>query len=125
MKYLKKWLFILTPMLFISMTALCQSTDSTKVTIPTSLNKFYIAKTIQAGLDSISLLDCEQEALMIEFKYQAMEAQSDHFYNQLVVATDKVNEGNKVNLRLQKAVRKRNYIIGGLAAILIGMAIPK
>lgn len=125
MKYLKKWLFILTPMLFISMTALCQSTDSTKVTIPTSLNKFYIAKTIQAGLDSISLLDCEQEALMQEFKYQAMESQSDHFYNQLVVATDKVNEGNKVNLRLQKVVRKRNYIIGGLAAILIGMAIPK
>ena len=125
MKYLKKWLFILTPMLFISMTALCQSTDSSKVTIPTSLNKFYIAKTIQAGLDSISLLDCEQEALMQEFKYQAMESQSDHFYNQLVVATDKVNEGNKVNLKLQKVVRKRNYIIGGLAAILIGMAIPK
>ena len=125
MKYLKKWLFILTPMLFVSMTALCQSTDSSKVTIPTSLNKFYIAKTIQAGLDSISLLDCEQEALMQEFKYQAMESQSDHFYNQLVVATDKVNEGNKVNLRLQKVVRKRNYIIGGLAAILIGMAIPK
>jgi len=107
------------------MTALCQSTDSSKVTIPTSLNKFYIAKTIQAGLDSISLLDCEQEALMAEFKYQTMEAQSDHFYNQLVVATDKVNEGNKVNLKLQKVVRKRNYIIGGLAAILIGMAIPK
>lgn len=125
MKYLKKWLFILTPMLFVSMTALCQSTDSSKVTIPTSLNKFYIAKTIQAGLDSISLLDCEQEALMQEFKYQAMESQSDHFYNQLVVATDKVNEGNKVNLKLQKVVRKRNYIIGGLAAILIGMAIPK
>ena len=125
MKYLKKWLFILTPMLFISMTALCQNTDSSKVTIPTSLNKFYIAKTIQAGLDSISLLDCEQEALMQEFKYQAMESQSDHFYNQLVVATDKVNEGNKVNLKLQKVVRKRNYIIGGLAAILIGMAIPK
>ena len=62
---------------------------------------------------------------MQEFKYQAMESQSDHFYNQLVVATDKVNEGNKVNLRLQKVVRKRNYIIGGLAAILIGMAIPK
>ena len=112
-------------MLFISMTALCQSTDSSKVTIPTSLNKFYIAKTIQAGLDSISLLDCEQEALMQEFKYQAMERQSDNFYNQLVVATDKVNEGNKVNLKLQKVVRKRNYIIGGLAAILIGMAIPK
>ena len=125
MKYLKKWLFILTPMLFISMTALCQGSDSSKVTIPTSLNKFYIAKTIQAGLDSISLLDCEQEALMQEFKYQAMESQSDHFYNQLVVATDKVNEGNKVNLKLQKVVRKRNYIIGGLAAILIGMAIPK
>ena len=125
MKYLKKWLFILTPMLFISMTALCQSTDSSKVTIAIELNKFYIAKTIQAGLDSISLLDCEQEALMQEFKYQAMESQSDHFYNQLVVATDKVNEFSKVNLRLQKAVRKRNYIIGGLAAILIGMAIPK
>ena len=125
MKYLKKWLFILTPMLFVSMTALCQSTDSSKVTIPTSLNKFYIAKTIQAGLDSISLLDCEQEALMQEFKYQAMESQSDHFYNQLVVATDKVNEGNKVNLKLQKVVRKRNYIIGGLAAVIIGMAIPK
>ena len=125
MKYLKKWLFILTPMLFISMTALCQSTDSSKVTIAIELNKFYIAKTIQAGLDSISLLDCEQEALMQEFKYQAMESQSDHFYNQLVVATDKVNEGNKVNLKLQKVVRKRNYIIGGLAAILIGMAIPK
>ena len=112
-------------MLLVSMTALCQSTDSSKVTIPTSLNKLYIAKTIQAGLDSISLLDCEQEALMQEFKYQAMQAQSDHFYNQLVVATDKVNEGNKVNLRLEKAVRKRNYIIGGLAAVLIGMAIPK
>ena len=125
MKYPKKLLLILIPTLFISMTALCQSMDSSKVTIPTSLNKFYIAKTIQAGLDSISLLDCEQEALMQEFKYQAMESQSDHFYNQLVVATDKVNEGNKVNLKLQKVVRKRNYIIGGLAAILIGMAIPK
>ena len=125
MKLKQKWILLPLAMLFISMTALCQSTDSSKVTIPTSLNKFYIAKTIQAGLDSVSLLDCEQEALMIEFKYQAMESQSDHFYNQLVVATDKVNEGNKVNLKLQKVVRKRNYIIGGLAAILIGMAIPK
>ena len=125
MKYLKKWLFILTPILFISMTALCQSTDSSKVTIAIELNKFYIAKTIQAGLDSISLLDCEQEALMQELKFQAMEAQSDHFYNQLVVATDKVNEGNKVNLRLEKAVRKRNYLLSGLAAVIIGMAIPK
>ena len=125
MKLKQKWILLPLAMLFISMTALCQSTDSSKVTIPTSLNKFYIAKTIQAGLDSISLLDCEQEALMQEFKYQAMESQSDHFYNQLVVATDKVNEGNKVNLKLQKVVRKRNYIIGGLAAILIGMAIPK
>ncbi len=125
MKYLKKWLFILTPMLFVSMTALCQGSDSSKVTIAIELNKFYIAKTIQAGLDSVSLLDCEQEALMIEFKYQAMEAQSDHFYNQLVVATDKVNEGNKVNLRLEKAVRKRNYLLSGLAAVIIGMAIPK
>ena len=62
---------------------------------------------------------------MQEFKFQAMERQSDNFYNQLVVATDKVNEGDKVNLKLQKVVRKRNYIIGGLAAILIGMAIPK
>ena len=62
---------------------------------------------------------------MIEFKYQAMEAQSDHFYNQLVIATDKVNEGNKVNLRLEKAVRKRNYLLSGLAAVIIGMAIPK
>ena len=125
MKYLKKWLFILTPMLFISMTALCQSTDSSKVTIPTSLNKFYIAKTIQAGLDSISLLDCEQEALMQEFKYRAMEAQSDHFYNQLVVATDKVNEFSKDNLRLTKNVKTKNVIIGGLALFLIGLVIPK
>jgi len=125
MKLKQKWILLPLAMLFISMTALCQSTDSSKVTIPTSLNKFYIAKTIQAGLDSISLLDCEQEALMQEFKFRAMEAQSDHFYNQLVVMTDKVNEGNKVNLKLQKVVRKRNYIIGGLAAILIGMAIPK
>ncbi len=107
------------------MTALCQGSDSSKVTIPTSLNKFYIAKTIQAGLDSVSLLDCEQEALMQELKYQAMEAQSNHFYNQLVIATDKVNEGNKVNLRLEKAVRKRNYLLSGLAAVIIGMAIPK
>ena len=125
MKLKQKWILLPLAMLFISMTALCQGSDSSKVSIPTSLNKFYIAKTIQAGLDSISLLDCEQEALMQEFKYQAMEMQSDHFYNQLVIATDKVNEGNKVNLRLQKVVRKRNYIIGGLAAILIGMAIPK
>ena len=117
MKYLKKWLFILTPMLFISMTALCQGSDSSKVTIPTSLNKFYIAKTIQAGLDSISLLDCEQEALMQEFKYQAMQAQSDHFYNQLVVATDKVNEGNKVNLRLTKNVKTKNVLLLGLSII--------
>ena len=117
MKYLKKWLFILTPMLFISMTALCQGSDSSKVTIPTSLNKFYIAKTIQAGLDSISLLDCEQEALMQEFKYQAMEAQSDHFYNQLVVATDKVNEGNKVNLRLTKNVKTKNILLLGLSIL--------
>ena len=107
------------------MTALCQGSDSTKVTIPTSLNKFYIAKTIQAGLDSISLLDCEQEALMQEFKYRAMEAQSDHFYNQLVIATDKVNEGNKVNLRLTKSVKTKNVIIGGLALFLIGLVIPK
>ena len=104
-------------MLFVSMTALCQNTDSSKVTIPTSLNKFYIAKTIQAGLDSISLLDCEQEALMIEFKYQAMEAQSDHFYNQLVVATDKVNEGNKVNLRLTKNVKTKNILLLGLSIL--------
>ena len=117
MKYLKKWLFILTPMLFISMTALCQGSDSSKVSIPTSLNKFYIAKTIQAGLDSISLLDCEQEALMQEFKYQAMEAQSDHFYNQLVVATDKVNEGNKVNLRLTKNVKTKNILLLGLSIL--------
>lgn len=99
------------------MTALCQSTDSSKVTIPTSLNKFYIAKTIQAGLDSISLLDCEQEALMQEFKYQAMESQSDHFYNQLVVATDKVNEGNKVNLRLTKNVKTKNILLLGLSIL--------
>jgi len=99
------------------MTALCQSTDSSKVTIPTSLNKFYIAKTIQAGLDSISLLDCEQEALMQEFKYQAMESQSDHFYNQLVIATDKVNEGNKVNLRLTKNVKTKNVLLLGLSII--------
>ena len=125
MKLKQKWILLPLAMLFISMTALCQSTDSSKVTIAIELNKFYIAKTIQAGLDSISLLDCEQEALMQELKYQAMEAQSDHFYNQLVVATDKVNEGNKVNLRLQKAVRKRNYLLGGLAAVIIGMAIPK
>lgn len=124
MKYLKKWLFILTPMLFISMTALCQSMDSSKVTIPTSLNKLYIAKTIQAGLDSISLLDCEQEALMQELKYQAMEAQSDHFYNQLVVATDKVNEGNKVNLRLTKSVKTKNVLLLGLA-IITGILIIK
>jgi len=99
------------------MTALCQSTDSSKVTIPTSLNKFYIAKTIQAGLDSISLLDCEQEALMQEFKFQAMERQSDNFYNQLVVATDKVNEGNKVNLRLTKSVKTKNVLLLGLSII--------
>jgi hypothetical protein len=99
------------------MTALCQNTDSSKVTIPTSLNKFYIAKTIQAGLDSISLLDCEQEALMQEFKYQAMESQSDHFYNQLVVATDKVNEGNKVNLRLTKNVKTKNILLLGLSIL--------
>jgi len=117
MKYLKKWLFILTPMLFISMTALCQSTDSSKVTIPTSLNKFYIAKTIQAGLDSISLLDCEQEALMQEFKFQAMERQSDNFYNQLVIATDKVNEGNKVNLRLTNNIKTKNVLLLGLSII--------
>ena len=104
-------------MLFISMTALCQGSDSSKVSIPTSLNKFYIAKTIQAGLDSISLLDCEQEALMQEFKYQAMEAQSDHFYNQLVVATDKVNEGNKVNLRLTKNVKTKNILLLGLSIL--------
>jgi hypothetical protein len=99
------------------MTALCQNTDSSKVTIPTSLNKFYIAKTIQAGLDSISLLDCEQGALMQEFKYQAMESQSDHFYNQLVVATDKVNEGNKVNLRLTKNVKTKNILLLGLSIL--------
>jgi hypothetical protein len=99
------------------MTALCQSTDSSKVTIPTSLNKFYIAKTIQAGLDSISLLDCEQEALMQEFKYQAMESQSDHFYNQLVVATDKVNEGNKVNLRLTNNIKTKNVLLLGLSIL--------
>ena len=99
------------------MTALCQGSDSSKVTIPTSLNKFYIAKTIQAGLDSISLLDCEQEALMQEFKYQAMQAQSDHFYNQLVVATDKVNEGNKVNLRLTNNVKTKNVLLLGLSII--------
>jgi len=106
------------------MTALCQNTDSSKVTIPTSLNKFYIAKTIQAGLDSISLLDCEQEALMQEFKYQAMESQSDHFYNQLVVATDKVNEGNKVNLRLTKSVKTKNVLLLGLS-IITGILIIK
>ena len=106
------------------MTALCQSTDSSKVTIPTSLNKFYIAKTIQAGLDSISLLDCEQEALMQEFKYQAMESQSDHFYNQLVIATDKVNEGNKVNLKLTKSVKTKNVLLLGLA-IITGILIIK
>ncbi len=99
------------------MTALCQVTDSSKVTIPTSLNKFYIAKTIQAGLDSISLLDCEQEALMQDFKYQAMQAQSDHFYNQLVIATDKVNEGNKVNLRLTKNVKTKNILLLGLSIL--------
>jgi len=106
------------------MTALCQSTDSSKVTIPTSLNKFYIAKTIQAGLDSISLLDCEQEALMQEFKYQTMEAQSDHFYNQLVVATDKVNEGNKVNLRLTNNIKTKNVLLLGLS-IITGILIIK
>jgi hypothetical protein len=99
------------------MTALCQSTDSSKVTIPTSLNKFYIAKTIQAGLDSASLADCEQEALMQEFKFQAMERQSDNFYNQLVVATDKVNEGNKVNFRLTKNVKTKNVLLLGLSII--------
>jgi len=125
MKYLKKLLLLPLVILLGLTTVSAQDTDSSKVVISNALNKFYIAKTIQAGLDSISLLDCEQEALMQEFKYQAMESQSDHFYNQLVVATDKVNEGNKVNLKLQKVVRKRNYIIGGLAAILIGMAIPK
>ena len=106
------------------MTALCQVTDSSKVTIPTALNKFYIAKTIQAGLDSVSLLDCEQEALMQEFKYQAMEAQSDHFYNQLVVATDKVNEGNKVNLKLTNNVKTKNVLLLGLS-IITGILIIK
>lgn len=125
MKLKQKWILLPLAMLFISMTALCQGSDSSKVVISNALNKFYIAKTIQAGLDSISLLDCEQEALMQEFKYQAMEAQSDHFYNQLVIATDKVNEGNKVNLRLTKSVKTKNVIIGGLALFLIGLVIPK
>ena len=125
MKYLKKLLLLPLVILLGLTTVSAQDTDSSKVVISNALNKFYIAKTIQAGLDSISLLDCEQEALMQEFKYQAMESQSDHFYNQLVVATDKVNEGNKVNLRLEKAVRKRNYLLSGLAAVIIGMAIPK
>lgn len=125
MKLKQKWILLPLAMLFISMTALCQGSDSSKVVISNALNKFYIAKTIQAGLDSISLLDCEQEALMQEFKYQAMESQSDHFYNQLVIATDKVNEGNKVNLRLTKSVKTKNVIIGGLALFLIGLVIPK
>ena len=98
-------------------TVSAQDTDSSKVVISNALNKFYIAKTIQAGLDSISLLDCEQEALMQEFKYQAMESQSDHFYNQLVVATDKVNEGNKVNLRLTNNIKTKNVLLLGLSII--------
>ena len=97
--------------------------DSSKVSIPTSLNKFYIAKTIQAGLDSISLLDCEQEALMSEFKYQAMEAQSDHFYNQLVDNTSKLNEAQLSNIRLSKTSKQKNYLIGGLLLLLTGIII--
>lgn len=117
MKLKQKWILLPLAMLFISMTALCQGSDSSKVVISNALNKFYIAKTIQAGLDSISLLDCEQEALMQEFKYRAMEAQSDHFYNQLVVATDKVNEFSKDNLRLTKNVKTKNVLLLGLSII--------
>ena len=124
MKYLKKWLFILTPMLFISMTALCQGSDSSKVTIPTSLNKFYIAKTIQAGLDSISLLDCEQEALMQEFKYQAMEMQSESFKIQLIGNAEQLNKSLQRESKLTKNVKTKNVLLLGLS-IITGILIIK
>jgi len=53
-----------------------------------------------------------------------MEAQSDHFYNQLVVATDKVNEGNKVNLRLTNNIKTKNVLLLGLS-IITGILIIK
>lgn len=65
----------------------------------------------------MALAECEQQSVLYQSKFEAMSQQSDNFYNQLVVTTDKLNESNKVNLHLTKSVKTKNVLIVGLAIL--------
>lgn len=92
-------------------------TVSSQYIISNELNRFYITKTIQSHLDSMALVECEQQSVLYQSKFESMSKQSDNFYNQLVVTTDKLNESNKENLHLTKSVKTKNVLIVGLAIL--------
>jgi len=103
------------------MILLVSMTVSAQQTISDELNKFYITKVLQGQIDSTALAECEQEQVLLDAKFQAMEMQSNEWLKQLNENTDKANQYQKANNKLTKNVRTKNVLLAVLAAITTGL----